>query len=67
MWSLFLIANQNVSTDGWIRKKSGHVTYALQDIAVLNQMFSTAVLHQAEAIESIYEAAVDASQVNLPY
>lgn len=30
---------------------------------MLNQMFSTAVLHQAEAIESIYEAAVDASQV----
>jgi len=34
----------------------------LQDIAVLNQMFSTAVLHQAESIESIYSAAVDASQ-----
>ncbi|KAF5838948.1 hypothetical protein DUNSADRAFT_1893 [Dunaliella salina] len=34
----------------------------IQDIAVLNQMFSTAVLHQAESIESIYSAAVDASQ-----
>jgi len=36
---------------------------AMQDIAVLNQMFSTAVLHQAEAIESIYSDAVHASQV----
>jgi len=35
----------------------------MQDIAVLNQMFSTAVLHQAEAIESIYSDAVHASQV----
>eukprot|EP00798_Chlamydomonas_sp_ICE-L_P032325 gene32325-16897_t len=33
----------------------------LQEIATLNQMFSTAVLHQAAAIETIYENALDAS------
>eukprot|EP00983_Pelagomonas_calceolata_P111832 1159823-Pelagomonas_calceolata.AAC.8 len=42
---------------------SGFVALLINDIAVLNQMFSTAVLHQAESIESIYSAAVDASQV----
>lgn len=35
----------------------------VREIAVLNQMFSTAILHQAEAIEHIYNSAVEASQV----
>lgn len=33
----------------------------LKDIATLNNMLSTAVLHQAQAIEAIYDNAVDAT------
>lgn len=37
------------------------VEQAVRDVAALNQMFSTAVLAQAETIESIYLAAVEAT------
>ncbi len=39
------------------------VERTVREIATLNQLFSTAVLHQAEAIETIYNNAVDASLV----
>ncbi|KAG2438037.1 hypothetical protein HXX76_005651 [Chlamydomonas incerta] len=37
------------------------VEQSVRDVAALNQMFSTAVLAQAETIESIYMAAVEAT------
>jgi t-SNARE complex subunit (syntaxin) len=37
---------------------------AMREIATLNQLFSAAVLSQAEAIETIYANAVDASLVS---
>lgn len=40
------------------------VERTVREIATLNQMFSTAVLHQAEAIEAIYNNAVEASHVS---
>ncbi len=38
---------------------------SIREIATLNQLFATAVQHQAAQIESIYEQAVEASLVSL--
>ncbi|KAL6761385.1 hypothetical protein V8C86DRAFT_883891 [Haematococcus lacustris] len=38
------------------------VERTVRELATLNTLFSTAVLHQAEAIEAIYTASVEASQ-----
>lgn len=39
-----------------------HLERTMRDVAALNQMFSTAVLAQAAAIETVYQAAVEASE-----
>ncbi|KAG2450660.1 hypothetical protein HYH02_004500 [Chlamydomonas schloesseri] len=43
------------------RNAAFSVEQSVRDVAALNQMFSTAVLAQAETIESIYMAAVEAT------